>query len=172
MFAAGDICSSYKFTHAADAMARIALQNSLFVGRKKASALAIPWCTYTDPEIAHVGLAQKGAEAQGLTTYTVPLKDVDRALLDGEGDGFARVHVEARNGRIRGATLVASHAGEMISEVVLAMTSELTLKAIAATIHPYPTQAEVWKRLADEWNRSRLTPGLKRLLAGFLRLTR
>src|SRR5690606_25325989 len=160
IYAAGDVCSAYKFTHAADAMARIVLQNALFFGRKKASALVMPWCTYTDPEIAHVGLYETEAKERGLdvTTLTVPLEEMDRAILDGEPDGFARVHVEGKSGRIVGATMVASHAGEMIGEMALAMTAGLSIGSVAKTIHPYPTQAEAWKRLGDSWNRARLTP--------------
>jgi len=170
IYAAGDICSAHKFTHVADAMARVALQNALFFGRKKASALVIPWCTYTDPELAHVGLYEKEARERGLdlTTLTVPLKEVDRAVLDGDENGFARIHAEKRSGRILGATLVAHHAGEMISEISLAVTAGVGLGTLARTIHPYPTQAEAWKRLGDDWNRSRLTPRVRNLFARYL----
>ncbi len=163
IFAAGDICSPYKFTHAADAMARIALQNALFFGRKKTSALVIPWCTYTDPEIAHVGLYENEAKERGydVETFTTPLHDVDRAILDGETEGFARAHVDKRSGRILGATLVARHAGEMISEMSLAITAGLKIGDIAKTLHAYPTQAEAWKRLGDASQRGRLTPRVR-----------
>jgi pyruvate/2-oxoglutarate dehydrogenase complex dihydrolipoamide dehydrogenase (E3) component len=173
IYAAGDICSPFKFTHAADAMARLVLQNALFFGRKKASALVIPWCTYTDPEVAHVGLSAEEVRARGHdgVTLTVRLDDVDRALLDGETEGFGRVHLD-RRGRILGATLVARHAGETIGEVVLAMTRGLGIGALGATIHPYPTQAEVLKRLGDAYQRTRLTPGVKRLLTRYFRLRR
>lgn len=164
IYAAGDICSVYKFTHAADAMARIVLQNALFFGRKKASALHIPWATFTDPEIAHVGLYEQEAKERGrdVRTYTVELSEVDRAVLDGETEGFARVHVDGRKGRILGATLVARHAGDMLGEVVLAMTEGLGADALSRAIAPYPTQGEVWKRLGDAHQRTRLTPGLAR----------
>ena len=170
IYAAGDISSVYKFTHAADAMARVVLQNALFFGRKKASALVIPWCTYTDPEVAHVGLYEKEARARGLDliTLTVPLNEVDRAVLDGDENGFARIHAEKRSGRILGATLVARHAGEMISEISLAITAGVGLGTLAKTIHPYPTQAEAWKRLGDEWNRSRLTLRVRNLFERYL----
>ncbi len=162
IFAAGDVCSAYKFTHAADAMARIVLQNALFFGRKKASALVIPWCIYTDPEIAHVGLTEAEARERGLdvATFTVPLQEVDRAILDEEADGFARVHIDRKSGRIV-ATMVARHAGEMIGEMALAVTAGLPISTLARTIHPYPTQAEAWKRLADAWNRTHLTPRVR-----------
>jgi len=174
VYAAGDICSPYKFTHTADAQARILIANALFMGRQKASALTIPWCTYTDPEIAHVGMYERDAREQGIevTTLTVPLSDIDRAVLDGETEGFARVHLRKGTDSIIGATIVARHAGEMVSECSLAIANGLGLSAIGRTIHPYPTQAEVFKRLADAYNRTRLTPFVKNLLAGWLKWRR
>lgn len=174
VFAAGDVCSPYKFTHAADAMARVAVQNALFFGRKKANQLVIPWCTYTAPEVAHVGLYEDEAKRRGLEvlTVTVPFADVDRAVLDDDADGFARVHAERRSGRILGATLVAAHAGEMIGEMALAMTTGARLSTLSRTIHPYPTHAEAWKKIGDAWNRTRLTPHLRALSTTLLRLRR
>jgi len=170
VYAAGDICSPYKFTHSADALARILIGNALFMGRQKTSALTIPWCTYTDPEVAHVGLYDRDAAEKGveINTLTVQLSDVDRAVLDGETDGFARVHLRKGSDTILGATIVARHAGEMINEFSLAITNGLGLGAIARTIHPYPTQAEVIKKLADAHNRTRLTPFVKKVLGGWL----
>ncbi len=170
IFAAGDICSRYKFTHAADAMARLVIQNALFFGRKRMSSLVIPWSTYTDPEIAHVGLYEQEARERGLTvqTFTVSFAEVDRAVLDGEPEGFARLHVDAGSGRILGATAVARHAGEMIGEVVLAITEGAKASALSRTIHPYPTHGEVWKRLGDAYQRARLTPGVLRFLRRYL----
>ena len=172
VYAAGDVCSAYKFTHAADAMARVVIQNALFFGRKRVTRLVIPWCTYTDPEIAHVGTSSADAATRAdVVTLTEPLDDVDRAVLEGETEGFARVHVDA-HGRILGATLVSRHAGETIGEVVLAMTAGLRLGAIGDTIHLYPTQSEMLKRLADAYRRRALTPGVKRLFEGLMRLRR
>jgi pyruvate/2-oxoglutarate dehydrogenase complex dihydrolipoamide dehydrogenase (E3) component/uncharacterized membrane protein YdjX (TVP38/TMEM64 family) len=174
VYAAGDVAARWQYTHAADAMARIVLANALFLGRKKASALTVPWCTYTSPEVAHVGLTARDAEARGVAvdTITVPLHDVDRARLDGAEEGFLRVHVRKGRDTIVGATLVAEHAGETIAELVLAMTAGVGLGTIASTIHPYPTQAEVVKRAADAWNRTRLTPGVKKAFAWWLARTR
>jgi pyruvate/2-oxoglutarate dehydrogenase complex dihydrolipoamide dehydrogenase (E3) component len=174
VYAAGDICFPYKFTHAADAMARIVIANALFRARQKTSALVIPWCTYTDPEVAHVGMYEKDAKARNIEvlTLTVQLADVDRALLDGEAEGFARVHLKKGTDKILGATIVARHAGEMINELSLAMTAGLGLSAIGRTIHPYPTQAEAIKKLADAYNRTRLTPFVKKLFAAWLRWQR
>ncbi len=166
IFAAGDICSPYKFTHAADFMARIVIQNALFFGRARVSRLVIPWCTYTSPELAHVGIsaAQAAERGQRIDTYTVPLDGVDRAILDGGTGGFVKIHTTPGSDRILGATIVAPHAGELISEVTLAMTRGLGLKHIAATIHPYPTLADAIRKAGDLCNRTRLTPFRKRLL--------
>jgi len=174
VYAAGDICFPYRFTHTADALARILIANALFLGRRKTSALTIPWCTYTDPEVAHVGLYERDARERGIeaTTLTVPLTDVDRAVLDGETDGFARVHLRKGTDRILGATIVARHAGEIINEFTLVMANGLGLSAIGRTIHPYPTQAEAIRKLADAYNRTRLTPVIKRILSGWLKWRR
>jgi pyruvate/2-oxoglutarate dehydrogenase complex dihydrolipoamide dehydrogenase (E3) component len=112
---------------------------------------------------------EKGME---VTTLTVPLDSVDRAVLDGETDGFARVHLRKGTDRILGATIVARHAGEMINELSLAMTAGLGLSAIGRTIHPYPTQAEAVKKLADAYSRTRLTPFVQRVLGTWLRWQR
>lgn len=174
IFAVGDICFPYKFTHTADALARIVIANALFMGRQKSSALVIPWCTYTDPEVAHVGLYEEEARSRGIavTTLTLPLCEVDRAVLDGETEGFARVHLKKGSDKILGATIVARHAGEMINELSLSMTAGLGLSVIGRTIHPYPTQAEVMKKLADAWNRTRLTPLVKKGLNIWLKWQR
>jgi len=174
IYAAGDICSSYQFTHAAEALARIALQNALFFGRKKANDLVIPWCSYTDPEIAHVGLSSTEARNSGpqVGTITLPLGSNDRAIVDGETDGFLRVHFNAEKGTILGATLVSKHAGESIGELVLAIQKKMKVWDLSNTIHPYPTQAEIIKRLGDAALRTRLKPWMKKLLEKMLRLRR
>jgi pyruvate/2-oxoglutarate dehydrogenase complex dihydrolipoamide dehydrogenase (E3) component len=174
IYAAGDICFPYKFTHTADATARIVIQNALFWGRKKASALNIPWCTYTDPEIAHVGLYEKDAVDRGIPvdTYTIAMGDVDRALADGEEEGMVRIHVRKGSDAILGATIVARHAGEMISEISVAMQARLGLGALSSVIHPYPTQAEAIRRAADAYNRTRLTPRVKGIFERILKWQR
>jgi pyruvate/2-oxoglutarate dehydrogenase complex dihydrolipoamide dehydrogenase (E3) component len=174
VYAAGDICFPYKFTHTADAMARIVIANALFMAKQKTSALVLPWCTYTDPEVAHVGMYEKEAEekSKDALTLTVPFTKVDRALLDGETDGFARIHLRRGTDKILGATIVARHAGEMINELSLAMTAGLGLSAIGKTIHPYPTQAEAIKKLADAYNRTRLTPFVKKIFSAWLKWQR
>lgn len=170
IYAAGDCCSKYKFTHAADFMARIVIANALFLGRSKLSALAIPWCTYTTPELAHVGLTEAEAQQQGVAidTFMQSFAEVDRAVLDGETLGFVKVHVKKGTGKILGATILGPHAGDLIGEISLAMTNGLGLKKIAATLHPYPTLADGIRKLGDQYNRTRLTPFVKALLQKWL----
>lgn len=170
IYAAGDICMQWKFTHAADAAARIVIQNSLFLGRKKLSTLTMPWCTYTEPEIAHVGMYETEALKKGinLDTFFIPFSQVDRAIADGETDGFVKVHVKKGTDKILGATIVARHAGEMISEITLAIVGKVGLKSLANVIHPYPTQAEAIRKAAEAYNRTRLTPFVKKLFSTWL----
>ena len=162
VYAAGDVCSPYKFTHAADAMAQIVIQNALFphplgLGRASTESLVIPWCTYTEPEIAHVGMYEADARAKGIEveTFTQPLAEVDRAVLDGEDAGLARVHVRKGTDRILGATVVAADAGNLISEVTVAMKAGAGLGVIGSASHPYPTQAEAWRKAANQLRKAR-----------------
>jgi pyruvate/2-oxoglutarate dehydrogenase complex dihydrolipoamide dehydrogenase (E3) component len=170
IYGAGDVCLEYKFTHTAEASARIAVRNALFLGRARLSALTIPWCTYTDPEIAHIGLYVREAREKAIpvTTFTILMQDVDRAVTDGEEEGFVKIHVRDGTDRILGATVVARHAGEMINGLSLAITSGIGLRAFARVIHTYPTQAEAMKMAADAYNRTRLTPTFKSLTRRWL----
>ncbi|HKY08716.1 MAG TPA: FAD-containing oxidoreductase, partial [Candidatus Binatia bacterium] len=170
IFAAGDVCSRFKFTHAADAMARIVIANALFMARRKVTDLVIPWCTYTDPEIAHVGYYEKDAQAAGFSvgTITEALSHVDRAILDGESDGFARIHYDTKTGKILGGTIVARHAGEMIGELTLAIGAKQPAGVLSSTIHPYPTQAEVLRKIGDAYMRTKLTPVVKKIFGKWL----
>ncbi len=172
IYAAGDICMSHKFTHAADFAARIVIQNTLFFGRKKLSALTIPWCTYTNPEIAHVGIGEAEAKDIDIDTFLIPFSQVDRAIIDGEDEGFVKIHVKKGSDKILGATIVAQHAGDMISEITLAMVNNIGLGKIASTIHPYPTQADAIRKAGDAYNRTRLTPFVKDLFNRWLAWTR
>jgi pyruvate/2-oxoglutarate dehydrogenase complex dihydrolipoamide dehydrogenase (E3) component len=174
IFAAGDVCMDWKFTHAADAAAKIAVQNALFLGRKKLSSLVMPWCTYTDPEVAHVGLYERDARERAIEvdTYQVPIAKANRAVTDGQEEGFVKIHVRKGKDEIVGATIVAAHAGEMISEITVAMTNGVGLGALANVIHPYPTQAEAIKAAAGLYTRTRLTPRVKGLFGGWLRFSR
>ncbi len=170
IFAAGDICSKYKFTHAADFQARIVIQNALFAvgpfGKKKVSDLIIPWATYTSPEIAHVGMYEQDAKDAGVEfdTYVQEFADVDRAILEGQDNGFVKIHTKKGTDKIVGATIVAENAGDMISEITIAMTSKVGLSKIASAIHPYPTQAEAIRKLGDQINRTKLTPFARKVL--------
>ncbi len=174
IYAAGDVCLDLKFTHAADFSARTVIQNALFFGRKTLSSLTIPWVTYTDPEVAHVGLYAEEAEKKGIAidTFVRKLDEVDRAILDGEEEGFVKIHVKKGGDQIVGATIVATHAGEMIGEVTLAMVASVGLGRLAAVIHPYPTQAEAIRQVGDAYNRTRLTPLVKGVFDRFLAWTR
>jgi pyruvate/2-oxoglutarate dehydrogenase complex dihydrolipoamide dehydrogenase (E3) component len=174
IFAAGDICMQYKFTHAADFAARTVIQNALFFGRRKLSALTIPWCTYTDPEIAHVGLYPREAESSGvqIDTYTQPFSDVDRAIAEGRDEGFVKIHTAKGTDKILGATIVGDNAGDMISEISVAMAAGMGLGSLASVIHPYPTRAEAIRKVGDAYNRTRLTPSVARLFETILRWRR
>ncbi|QZZ21539.1 mercuric reductase [Leptothermofonsia sichuanensis E412] len=170
IYAAGDICMNWKFTHAADAAARIVIKNTLFspfgLGRSKLSSLVMPWVTYTDPEIAHVGLYEQEAQAKGLESNTIkiPFSSIDRALADGEPDGFVKILHKRGSDQILGATIVARHAGEMISEITLAIATKQGLSALSGVIHPYPTQSEAIKKAADAYRRTLLTSRTQKLL--------
>lgn len=174
IYAAGDICSPFQFTHAADYQARIVIQNALFAlgpfGRKKASDLIIPWATYTSPEVAHVGIYPADAEKSGieLDTYQQDFQEVDRAILEG-AEGFVKVHVKKGTDQILGATIVAENAGDMISEITVAMTNRLGLAKIGASIHPYPTQADAIRKLGDQFNKTKLTPMAAKVLKWLMR---
>ncbi len=170
IYAAGDVCLEHKFTHSADAAARIVVRNALFLGRERQSSLTIPWCTYTDPEIAHVGLYVRQARERDIPvkTFTVPMHDVDRAIADSEETGFVKIHVKEGTDRILGATIVASHAGEMINEITLAMVANIGLSTLARVIHAYPTQADAIRMAANAYTRTRLTPTVRNLLGRWL----
>jgi pyruvate/2-oxoglutarate dehydrogenase complex dihydrolipoamide dehydrogenase (E3) component len=176
IYAAGDVCMNWKFTHAADAAARIVIKNTLFspwgFGRYQLSKLVMPWVTYTDPEIAHVGMDETSARERGISfsNITIPLEKVDRALADGESEGLVKILYKKDTDEILGATIVASHAGEMISEITTAIVGKIGLSKLASVIHPYPTQAEGIKKAADAYRRTLLTPTSKRLLAWLAKL--
>lgn len=174
VYAIGDVASRYKFTHAADAQARMVVRNALFFGRGKASDLVIPWCTYTSPELAHVGISPDEVKERGdgVQTITIPMDDVDRAKLEGTTEGFFRVHLQAGSDTILGATLVGEHAGDLISQVTQAMAAGTGLGKLGEVIHPYPTRAEVIRKAADAWSRGKLTPTAKKAFSLFFRLVK
>ena len=170
IYAAGDVCSQWKFTHAADAMARIVVRNALFFGRGKMSKLVIPWATYTDPEVAHVGLTPKQAKEEGIAidSFEIELDDVDRSILEGETEGFVAIHTARGKDKILGATIVSPHAGDMIGEIALAMTHGLGIGAIESTIHPYPSTSMALKAAGGKWSRTRLKPWVAKVLRKIL----
>jgi pyruvate/2-oxoglutarate dehydrogenase complex dihydrolipoamide dehydrogenase (E3) component len=178
IWAVGDVCMRWKFTHAADAAAKIVVQNALFAlgpfGRKKLSNLVMPWCTYTEPEIAHVGIGTRDAHEKkmALDTYQVPLAEANRAVTDGQENGLVKVHVKKGTDEIVGATIVAAHAGELITQITMAIQHKIGLGAFTNLIYPYPTQGEAIKRAAGAYTRSRLTPAVKRLLEGWISIRR
>jgi pyruvate/2-oxoglutarate dehydrogenase complex dihydrolipoamide dehydrogenase (E3) component len=176
VYAAGDVCLGWKYTHAADAAARIVVRNALFrpSGRRRWSALVMPWCTYTDPEVAHVGWNEREARERGVAVDTLVrhMKDTDRARIDGETEGFVKVYVRKGTDRIVGATIVARHAGEMISELTLAMVAGIGASRLSGVIHPYPTKSEAIRQVGDRYQRSRLTPLAQTALRTWLRWTR
>ena len=174
IYAAGDVCMEHKFTHAADFAARAVIQNALFsvgrIGRRKLSSLTIPWCTYTDPEIAHVGLYERDAVEQGIAvdTYVRDFGEIDRSITESRTHGFVKVHTSQGKDTILGATIVAHSAGDMISEISVAMASGMGLGALGNVIHPYPTNAGALAQLGGDYNRTRLTPAVKRMFEKFL----
>lgn len=171
IFAVGDVCSlGYKFTHAADAMARIAIRNALFPTKGTASLLTIPWCTYTDPEVGRVGLNEDEARRKGVAVdaYRLDMGDLDRGAADG-AEGFVKVLTRTGTDRITGATAVGPHAGELVGTISLAMAHGIGLKGLANTVFPYPTYAESLRKVADQYNRTRLTPLARKLLGTWLK---
>lgn len=146
IYAVGDVCGPYRFTHMAEYQAGIALANIAFRVPRKADYRVVPWAVYTDPEVAAVGLTQAEADAQGIK-YEVahfPMDDVDRAMTDNAATGFASILV--RRERVLGATLVGAHAGELIHELALAMQVNARVSAITELIHAYPTYAQIHRR--------------------------
>jgi pyruvate/2-oxoglutarate dehydrogenase complex dihydrolipoamide dehydrogenase (E3) component len=161
----GDVASKYQFTHMSDFGARLVIRNALFFGRDKFSNFIIPWATYTEPEVAHVGLYERDLEEQNIeyATFTREFSDVDRGIVDGATEGFVKIHVKKGTDQILGATIVGSHAGDMISEITVAMQAGMGLGKLANVIHPYPTAAEAIRQCGDAYNRSRLTPTVKKM---------
>jgi pyruvate/2-oxoglutarate dehydrogenase complex dihydrolipoamide dehydrogenase (E3) component len=151
IYAAGDVCLEHQFTNTAEASARIVVRNALLFGRQRLSRLMVPWCTYTDPQVAHVGMYARQARERRIPikTFTVPMHDVDRAVADGEEDGFVKIHVREGTDRILGATIVGRYAGEMINSISLAMMSGIGLRRLAKVTHAYPTQGEAIHQAAD-----------------------
>jgi pyruvate/2-oxoglutarate dehydrogenase complex dihydrolipoamide dehydrogenase (E3) component len=174
VFAAGDVCLETKFTHAADAAAKLVVRNAFFFGRRRAADLVIPWVTYTDPEVAHVGLYERDARARGIEvdTFQAPLAGNDRARAEGESAGFLKVHVRKGSDALVGATVVARHAGDLVAPLATAMAGGVGLGKLVDLVLPYPTQAELLKTVAGAYTRTRLTPLAARILRALIRAKR
>jgi pyruvate/2-oxoglutarate dehydrogenase complex dihydrolipoamide dehydrogenase (E3) component len=170
IYAAGDVVGKLKFTHTADFMARTVVRNILvplsFL-RQKIDWSVVPWCTYTDPEVAHVGLGEKEAKQKnvGYDLFVVPLAEVDRAVVESEENGFAKILTVKGSDKILGATIVGARAGDLLHEFVLAMKAGVGLGTIASTIHAYPTFAELARKAGDKYNKTRLTPTAKKIFS-------
>lgn len=170
IYGVGDVIGPFLFTHMADAQARVVVRNILvpfqFL-RQKMDYSVVPWCTYVDPEIAHVGLAEKEAKQKNVDydLFVVPLEDVDRAVVESEDAGFAKVLTAKGSDKILGATIVAPHAGDLLHEFVVAMKANVGLGKISSIIHAYPTFAELARKAGDKYNKSRLTPRAKRIFS-------
>lgn len=164
IYACGDVAGPYQFTHMASYQAWFAVLNAMLGGLKKfrINYKVVPWATFTDPEVARVGLSEQEAKEQGieydLTRYGID--DLDRAIADGEAHGFVKVLTAPGSDRILGATIVGYHAGELLTEFVLAMTHSLGLKKIAATTHIYPTLSEANRFTANAWRSARIPTNL------------
>jgi pyruvate/2-oxoglutarate dehydrogenase complex dihydrolipoamide dehydrogenase (E3) component len=150
IWAAGDCAGSYQFTHFAEAQARVAARNALFWGSSRFGETAIPWTTFTSPELAHVGLTEEAALEQGLKikVYRYSYDELDRAVCEGATTGMAKL-VCSPNGKILGASILGKGSGEAISEIVVAMKANLTIQKLAQFIHVYPTMNRIVRRLGD-----------------------
>ena len=165
IYASGDVAGRWQFTHAADAMSRIVIQNALFFGFKKASDLVMPWCTYTDPELATVGKTADELTKDGVefATHPIPMRHVDRAFLEGDDEGLLKVFA-MKKGQILGGTMCCRGAGDMISILTVAMKGGIGMSGLSGAIYPYPTVAESIRKAGDAYNRGRLTPTVKGVL--------
>ena len=155
VWAVGDVTGAMQFTHVADQMARVALRNAFLPARTRIRYDNVPRVTFTDPEVAHVGMSEEEAASAGGTVYRYALDDLDRAIVDGTAIGCVKVSAD-RKGRIMGATVVAHGAGDLILPFVLARQHGLTLGKIANTVFPYPTMVEGVRKASAEFLRSRL----------------
>ncbi|MFW5447970.1 MAG: dihydrolipoyl dehydrogenase family protein, partial [Methylophagaceae bacterium] len=163
VFACGDVAGPYLFTHMAEHQAGIVLRNTLFHLPAKAQNNNIPWCTFTAPELARVGLSEEEAQQSGIehSVYTFPFSDLDRGITDGETNGMAKV-ITSPKGKLLGACIVGPHAGELIAEYILAISQGLNISALSNTIHIYPTLAQINRRVADQRMKESLTPNRKK----------
>uniref|UniRef100_A0A6B2L424 Mercuric reductase n=1 Tax=Arcella intermedia TaxID=1963864 RepID=A0A6B2L424_9EUKA len=171
IYAVGDCCNTQlKFTHVADAMARMAIRNTLFFGNDKWTNLTIPWCTFTQPELAHVGPFETDLKKKGIAydLYKVDFEDNDRSICEGTTRGFVKIFTLANTDKVIAGTIIGEGAGNMISEITLLITQNIGLSLLAGTIHPYPTAADAVRRCGDLYNRTRLTTFVKVIFRNLL----
>lgn len=171
IYACGDVAGPYLFTHMAEHQAGIVLRNTLFHFPVKAQDNNIPWCTFTSPELARVGLSEQEAKQSGIKhrVYTFPFSELDRGITDGKTDGMAKI-ITSPKGKLLGACIVGEHAGELIAEYVLALSQGLNVSALSNTIHIYPTLAQINRRVADQRMKEALTPNRKKWIKRIFRL--
>lgn len=170
VYACGDVAGPFRFTHMANQQARVVIQNALFPVKARMDYRAVPWCTFTDPEVARVGLNEAEAQARSLPVRTirVDFAGIDRAVCDGDTRGFLKVLTPPGRDDILGATLVGAHAGELIHALIMAMRGGLRLRDLAGTVHIYPTLAEIFRRAGDESRKAGFTPTLQGLVKRYL----
>jgi pyruvate/2-oxoglutarate dehydrogenase complex dihydrolipoamide dehydrogenase (E3) component len=156
IYAAGDVCMTYKFTNVADATGRLAVLNAFGSRRKRKSHMFVPWCTYCDPEIAHIGMQVWEANQRSIPikSFTIMVQDVDRAIIDGQTDGFVKLHIRDGSDEILGATIVASRASEMINEVSVLMTAGIGMRELSGILHIYPAQSDAIRLAATAYMNS------------------
>jgi pyruvate/2-oxoglutarate dehydrogenase complex dihydrolipoamide dehydrogenase (E3) component len=173
IFAAGDCTSKAQFTHNADAQARVVVQNTLFAPTASIEKHIVPHCVYTSPEVAAVGQSERELVACGTAydTYRVEFSELDRGRVQVDEEGFAKVFTRKGSDKILGACIVGRDAGEQLAGLCILMSNGLGLGAMGATILSYPTRSEYLKRLADSYNRTRMTPMVAKLFKGWLSIT-
>ena len=166
IYAAGDVTGRYQFTHMSNHMAKVAVTNALLKVPSKMDLDHVPWVTYTDPELAHVGARADQLDAEGVSyeTYRFPYDQLDRAITEGETTGQIKVHAKGLTGKILGASVLGAHAGELITAFAIAMRNGVTLRNIGDTIHPYPAWGEGVRRVADQWFVQKQSPMVTKAL--------
>ena len=173
VFAVGDCLPGFKFTHNSDIHARYVVRNALFFGNQDYTAINLPYCTYSDPEVAQVGLNEVQLKEQSIPydVYQRSFDHLDRALCEGK-QGLYKIFCKKDSDKIIGATLVGGPAGDLIVNVTAAMHNDIGLSKLGACVHPYPTYAEVFRGMADAFNKTKLRPSVKSLIRGLLAIKR
>ena len=166
IYAVGDVTGRYQFTHMSGHMAKVAVTNAILKVPSTIDSDHVPWVTYTEPELAHVGARESDLEESDVShrTYRFPFSKLDRAITEGETEGLIKVHVKDLTGKILGASVLGAHAGELITSFAIAMRNGVTLRNIGDTIHPYPAWGEGVRRVADQWYVQKQSPAITRAL--------